>query len=318
MIIYDRESSAKTIKDIKEQEVYMGEIPLMTENGTFIVNGTERVIVSQLHRSPGVFFDSRQVARHTHRASCSITGAIIPYRGSWLDFEFDPKDCRFRAYRSASKTAGNGIAARPGLLGRRNPRASFFAKSTFHMSMAATSRSILVPDRLRGDVASFEITDEKRQLSSSRPGGRITVRHVRLIQNGLTSKCLTVPKEYLLDRVLACDIANPATGEIVAPCNSRSSMQCVVGQDAQGQHFAKVETIYTNDLDCGPYISDTLRIDVTRTRLEALVDIYRMMRPGEPPTREAAENLFHNLFFSPERYDLSGVGPHEVQPSPRS
>ena len=301
LIIYDRESSAKTIKDIKEQEVYMGEIPLMTENGTFIVNGTERVIVSQLHRSPGVFFDHDKGKTHSS-GKLLYNGRIIPYRGSWLDFEFDPKDCVFARIDRRRKLPAT-VLLRALDFTAEQILAIFFEKNTFHIEGGNVTFD-LVPERLRGDVASFEIKDEKGVVIVE-AGRRITARHVRLIERAGLAQ-LTVPKDYLLDRVLARDIANAETGEIVAPCNT--VIDNALLDKLLKANIAKVETIYTNDLDCGPYISDTLRIDVTRTRLEALVDIYRMMRPGEPPTREAAENLFHNLFFSPERYDLSGVG----------
>ena len=301
LIIYDRESSAKTIKDIKEQEVYMGEIPLMTENGTFIVNGTERVIVSQLHRSPGVFFDHDKGKTHSS-GKLLYNGRIIPYRGSWLDFEFDPKDCVFARIDRRRKLPAT-VLLRALDFTAEQIISIFFEKNTFHIEGGNVTFD-LVAERLRGDVAAFEIKDEKGAVIVE-AGRRITARHVRLIERaGL--KTLTVPKDYLLERVLAKDIANPATGEVVAACNT--VIDNALLDKLFKANIATVETIYTNDLDCGPYISDTLRIDVTRTRLEALVDIYRMMRPGEPPTREAAENLFHNLFFSPERYDLSGVG----------
>ena len=301
LIIYDRESPSKTIKDIKEQEVYMGEVPLMTENGTFIVNGTERVIVSQLHRSPGVFFDHDRGKTHSS-GKLLYSARIIPYRGSWLDFEFDAKDCLFARIDRRRKLPAT-VLLRALDYSAEQVLDLFFQKNTFHINEGEVTLD-LVPERLRGDVASFDITDGNGNTIVE-ANKRITARHVKAMERaGLTS--LAVPKEYLIDRVLARDVANPATGELIAPCNS--VIDAGLLDKLIKAKIPSIESIYTNDLDCGPYISDTLRIDVTRNRLEALVDIYRMMRPGEPPTREAAENLFHNLFFSPERYDLSAVG----------
>jgi DNA-directed RNA polymerase subunit beta len=301
LIIYDRESPSKTIKDIKEQEVYMGEVPLMTENGTFIVNGTERVIVSQLHRSPGVFFDHDRGKTHSS-GKLLYSARIIPYRGSWLDFEFDAKDCLFARIDRRRKLPAT-VLLRALDYSAEQVLDLFFQKNTFHINEGEVTLD-LVPERLRGDVASFDITDGNGNTIVE-ANKRITARHVKAMERaGLTS--LAVPKEYLIDRVLARDVANPATGELIAPCNS--VIDAALLDKLIKAKIPAIESIYTNDLDCGPYISDTLRIDVTRNRLEALVDIYRMMRPGEPPTREAAENLFHNLFFSPERYDLSAVG----------
>ena len=301
LIIYDRESPSKTIKDIKEQEVYMGEIPLMTENGTFIVNGTERVIVSQLHRSPGVFFDHDRGKTHSS-GKLLYSARVIPYRGSWLDFEFDAKDCLFARIDRRRKLPAT-VLLRALDYSAEDVLNTFFERNTFHIVGEDVTLD-LVPERLRGDVAAFDITDGKGTVIVEE-NKRITARHVRLMERAELTK-LKVPKEYLIDRVLARDVANPATGELIAPCNS--VIDAALLDKLLKAKIASLETIYTNDLDCGPYISDTLRIDVTRNRLEALVDIYRMMRPGEPPTREAAENLFHNLFFSPERYDLSAVG----------
>ena len=301
LIIYDRESPSKTIKDIKEQEVYMGEIPLMTENGTFIVNGTERVIVSQLHRSPGVFFDHDRGKTHSS-GKLLYSARVIPYRGSWLDFEFDAKDCLFARIDRRRKLPAT-VLLRALDYSAEDVLNTFFERNTFHIAGDDVTLD-LVPERLRGDVAAFDILDAKGAVIVEE-NKRITARHVRLMERAELTK-LQVPKEYLIDRVLARDVANPATGELIAPCNS--VIDAALLDKLLKAKITALETIYTNDLDCGPYISDTLRIDVTRNRLEALVDIYRMMRPGEPPTREAAENLFHNLFFSPERYDLSAVG----------
>ncbi len=301
LIIYDRESASKAVKDVKEQEVYMGEIPLMTENGTFVINGTERVVVSQLHRSPGVFYDHDRGKTHSS-GKLLYNGRVIPYRGSWLDFEFDPKDCVFVRIDRRRKLPAT-ILLRALDFTSEQMLEMFFETNQFHVKKDGFSID-LIPERMRGDVASFEIKDKKGDTIVE-VGRRITARHVRLLEkSGL--RRLDVPREYLLDRVIARDIVNQDTGEILIPCNAIITDEVLSKLLEAG--VSTIETIYTNELDCGPYVSDTLRIDATRNRLEALVEIYRMMRPGEPPTKEAAENLFNNLFFTPERYDLSAVG----------
>jgi DNA-directed RNA polymerase subunit beta len=301
LIIYDKESANKAIKDVKEQEVYMGEIPLMTENGTFVVNGTERVVVSQLHRSPGVFFDHDRGKTHSS-GKLLYSARVIPYRGSWLDFEFDPKDCVFVRIDRRRKLPAS-ILLRALEYSSEDILDLFFAKNVFYVKEDGFAID-LIPERLRGDVATFDIIDGSGRLIVE-TGKRVTARHVRLLeQSGL--KTLEVPREYLLERTVARNLVDPSTGEIIVPCNTVITGEVLDKLKKAG--VSEIETIYTNELDCGPFMSDTLRIDPTNNRLEALVEIYRMMRPGEPPTREAAENLFNNLFFSSERYDLTNVG----------
>jgi len=301
LIIYDKESSNKTVKDVKEQEVYMGEIPLMTENGTFVINGTERVVVSQLHRSPGVFFDHDKGKTHSS-GKLLYNARVIPYRGSWLDFEFDPKDCVFVRIDRRRKLPAS-IILRALEYTSEEILDTFFDTNTFFLEDGALSVE-LIAERLRGDVATFDILGADGKVIVE-TGRRITARHVRLLQDSGMNK-LSVPNEYLLDQVTAKDLVDQSTGEVAIPCNT------VITEEVMEQLLelgvGEFQTIYTNDLDCGPFVSDTLRIDPSRNRLEALVEIYRMMRPGEPPTKEAAENLFSNLFFSNDRYDLSAVG----------
>ena len=301
LVIYDKESSNKAIKEIKEQEVYMGEVPVMTENGTFIINGTERVIVSQLHRSPGVFFDHDRGKTHSS-GKLLYSARVIPYRGSWLDFEFDPKDAVFVRIDRRRKLPASVLMRALGydteeILGM------FFDTNTFHVKKDGYSLD-LIPDRLRGDIASFDLKDKKGKTIVE-AGRRITARHVRLLEEAGIRR-LDVPREYLVGRTLAKNIIDENSGEVLAECNAEVTAEIL--DKVAASDVKVIDTIYTNELDCGPYISDTLRIDGTRSRLEALVEIYRMMRPGEPPTKEAAENLFNNLFFSSERYDLSAVG----------
>ena len=301
LIIYDRDSANKSVKDVKEQEVYMGEIPLMTENGTFIINGTERVVVSQLHRSPGVFFDHDK--GKTHSSGKFLHNArIIPYRGSWLDFEFDPKDAVYVRIDRKRKLPAT-IILRALDYSSEQILGMFFDNNVFHVKKGGFSMD-LIAERLRGEVATFDIKGSSGEVLVEL-GRRITARHVRLLeQSGL--RRMDVPRDYLLGRTVAKDIVDKETGEIVVSCNTILTDEVLDTLVEAG--VKRIHTIYTNDLDCGPFISDTLTIDMTSNRLEALVEIYRMMRPGEPPTKEAAENLFNNLFFAPERYDLSAVG----------
>jgi DNA-directed RNA polymerase subunit beta len=301
LIIYDKESSNKAIKDIKEQEVYMGEIPLMTDNGTFVINGTERVIVSQLHRSPGVFFDHDKGKTHSS-GKLLYSARVIPYRGSWLDFEFDPKDLVYVRIDRRRKLPATILLRALGYTSEQMLE-MFFETSRFSVKDGEYKLE-LVPSRLRGDVAMFDIKDDKGKLVVE-DGRRITARHIRQLEKaGITE--LDVPREYLLGRPLARDLADTNTGELLFECNTEITEEVLEQIDALG--LESLETLYTNELDCGPFVSDTLRVDPTRSELEALVEIYRMMRPGEPPTKESAEALFQNLFFAQERYDLSGVG----------
>ena len=301
LVIYDRESSNKAIKDIKEQEVYMGEMPLMTGNGTFVINGTERVIVSQLHRSPGVFFDHDKGKTHSS-GKLLYSARVIPYRGSWLDFEFDPKDSVFVRIDRRRKLPAS-VLLRALNYTSEQMLGMFFDTNKFHFERDGL-RMELVPSRLRGETASFDICDNDGNVIVEKDR-RITPRHIRQIEKAGIDK-LKVPVEYLFGRVLAKDMVNEKTGELICECNAEITNEILENLAVAGCKV--IETLYTNDLDCGPFISDTLRIDSTRNQLEALVEIYRMMRPGEPPTKESAETLFENLFFSEDRYDLSAVG----------
>ncbi|MCD9031308.1 DNA-directed RNA polymerase subunit beta [Luteimonas sp. Y-2-2-4F] len=301
LVIYDRESSSKAIKYVKEQEVYMGEIPLMTDNGTFIVNGTERVIVSQLHRSPGVFFDHDRGKTHSS-GKLLYSARIIPYRGSWLDFEFDPKDALFTRIDRRRKLPVSILLR---ALGYSNEEMlnEFFEINTFHIDPSEGVQLELVPERLRGETLDFDLADGDTVIVEA--GKRITARHIKQLEaSGIAA--LAVPDDYLLGRILSHDVIDPATGELLASANDEINDEQLAAFRKAG--VEAIGTIWVNDLDRGPYLSNTLRIDPTRTQLEALVEIYRMMRPGEPPTKDAAQNLFHNLFFTFERYDLSGVG----------
>ena len=302
LVIYDKEASGtpKPVKDIREQEVYLGEMPLMTDHGTFVINGTERVIVSQLHRSPGVFFDHDKGKTHSS-GKLLFSARVIPYRGSWLDFEFDPKDSVFARIDRRRKLPVTIILR---ALGMTNEEMLdlFFENNEFYLSEKEIKMG-LVPERLRGDTASFDIKLGRKLIVED--GKRITAKHVRDMTKS-TVDMLVVPNEYLEGQRLSNDIVDTETGELLAAANTELTPELIEQLIAAG--IEHISTLFVNDLDRGPFISNTLNIDPSTTRLEALVEIYRMMRPGEPPTKEAAENLFQNLFFNPDRYDLSGVG----------
>ena len=304
LILYDKESTTQTIKDIKEQEVYMGEIPLMTESGTFVINGTERVVVSQLHRSPGVFFDHDRGKTHSS-GKLLYSARVIPYRGSWLDFEFDPKDMVYVRIDRRRKLPATILLRALGY-SSEEILGMFYESNSFKVSKGKepTISLQLVPSRLRGEVLTFQVKDKKGKLLIEE-GRRITSRHIRLMETAKLKE-LKVSNDFLIGSSLAADIINEETGEVMFPCNAELTEELIAEFVEQG--VTKFQTIYTNDLDCGPFISDTLHVDNTTSKLEAMVEIYRMMRPGEPPTKESAENLFSNLFFSPDRYDLSAVG----------
>ncbi len=303
LVIYDKEGSTATkkiVKEVREQEVYLGEMPLMTDYGTFVVNGTERVIVSQLHRSPGVFFDHDKGKTHSS-GKLLFSARIIPYRGSWLDFEFDPKDSVFARIDRRRKLPVT-IILRALNFSNQDMLDLFFEKNDFYLSAKEVELG-LVPQRLRGDTATFDIKIGRKVVVEE--GRRITARHVRELEDS-GAKTMVVPKEYLDGKILAHDVVDKSSGELLARANDELNGEIIEQFVEKG--IKHIQTLYVNDLDRGPYISNTLRIDSTVTRLDALVEIYRMMRPGEPPTKDAAENLFHNLFFNAERYDISSVG----------
>ncbi|MFM5474234.1 DNA-directed RNA polymerase subunit beta [Aeromonas veronii] len=300
MVLYDREAAAGTVKDIKEQEVYMGEIPLMTENGTFVINGTERVIVSQLHRSPGVFFDHDKGKTHSS-GKVLYNARVIPYRGSWLDFEFDAKDNLFVRIDRRRKLPAS-IILRALDFTSEQILATFFETIGFEVKDGKLMMD-LVPERLRGETATFDIVANGAVVVET--GRRVTARHIRQLEKDAVTQ-IEVPVEYVVGKVAAKDYGHPQTGEMVVTANQALSLEAIANLSQAG--FKHFEVLFTNELDHGAYMSETLRVDSSSNRLEALVEIYRMMRPGEPPTREAAEQLFENLFFSAERYDLSTVG----------
>ncbi|MDG3084602.1 DNA-directed RNA polymerase subunit beta [Vibrio hannami] len=300
LVVFDKDAPAGTVKDIKEQEVYMGEIPLMTDNGTFVINGTERVIVSQLHRSPGVFFDSDKGKTHSS-GKVLYNARVIPYRGSWLDFEFDPKDNLYVRIDRRRKLPAS-IILRALSKTTEEILDIFFEKVNFEVK-DQTLMMELVPERLRGETATFDIVAEGKTYVET--GRRVTARHIRQLEKDGV-EFIEVPVEYIVGKVASKDYINEETGEIIVGANQEISLEALANLSQAGHK--NLQVLFTNDLDHGPFMSDTLRIDSTTDRISALVEIYRMMRPGEPPTKEAAEALFESLFFSEERYDLSTVG----------
>jgi DNA-directed RNA polymerase subunit beta len=304
LVVLDKDASGepKPVKDIREQDVFMGEIPLMTDVGTFVVNGTERVVVSQLHRSPGVIFEHDKGKTHSS-GKLLYSARIIPYRGSWLDFEFDPKDCLYARIDRRRKLPVTILLR---ALGYDNQAilAEFFESTSCYIKNNEY-RIHLIPIRLRGEIASFNIIDPKTGEIIVEEGRRITAKHINILEKNKITE-LVIPKEYFVGKVLSKSLVNKETGECIALANDEISSDILDKLIDSGIHTFDI--IYTNDLDHGSYISDTIRIDSTTSQLEALVEIYRMMRPGEPPTKEAAEALFKNLFFVEERYDLSPVG----------
>jgi DNA-directed RNA polymerase subunit beta len=302
LVIYDKEASAnaKVVKDIREQEVYMGELPLMTDNGTFVINGTERVIVSQLHRSPGVFFDHDKGKTHSS-GKLLFNARVIPYRGSWLDFEFDHKDCVYVRIDRRRKIPATILLRGLGF-DNEDMINIFFETNKFTLS-ADKCLFHIIPDRMRGEISAFDIKYNDQVLVEE--GRRITAKHIREMNKaGLTE--VEVPREYLSGKILGHNLIDQSTGELVANVNDELTPALIDRCLESG--IVEIKTLFVNDLDNGPYISNAMRIDTTTNALEALVEIYRMMRPGEPPTKESAENLFQNLFFTDDRYDLSTVG----------
>ncbi len=303
LVILDKDApeGKRPIKDIKEQEVYMGEMPLMTNTGSLVINGTERVVVSQLHRSPGVFFEHDKGKTHTS-GKLLFSARVIPYRGSWLDFEFDPKDIMYVRIDRRRKIPATVILRALGYETQEILKIFYEANDLALKKDSATLD--LVPRQLRGELAFTDIVDKKGELIIE-ANRRISSRHIRLIEKA-GIKNLDVPDAYLIGKVIAESIIDKESGEVIANANDEVTADLL--EKMRKGNIKNFKTLYINEIECGPYISDTLRADNSSNRLEALVEIYRIMRPGEPPTKDAAESLFESLFFTSERYDLSAVG----------
>ena len=300
LVLFDRDSNFKEVKDIKEGEVFMGEVPLMTDDASFIINGTERVVVSQLHRSPGVFYDHDKGKTHSS-GKVLYSARIIPYRGSWLDFEFDPKDILFSRIDRRRKIPAT-IMLRALDMGTEEILSEFYEEDSYTLDKDSV-KVALVPERLRGETLSVDIKVKSKVYVEA--GKRITARHIKELTNSKASE-ITLSDEFLIGKVLSKDIFDSETGEVLLAANTEISEEIL--EILKENKISEIKCLYINELDKGPYISNTLRVDPTSNRLEALVEIYRMMRPGEPPTKDSAETLFSNLFFNEERYDLSEVG----------
>ncbi|APX77857.1 DNA-directed RNA polymerase subunit beta [Achromobacter insolitus] len=305
LVLLDREVSKPTVKEVKEQEVYMGEIPLMTGTGSFVINGTERVIVSQLHRSPGVFFEHDRGKTHSS-GKLLFSARVIPYRGSWLDFEFDPKDILFFRVDRRRKMPVTILCKAIGMT-PESILANFFDFDNFELKSEGAMMEF-VPERWKGEMARFDITDRSGKVVVEKDK-RINAKHLRDLAAGGIQR-ISVPEDFLYGRVLAKNIVDPDTGEVIANANDEITESVLGALRAANVH--DIQALYTNDLDRGPYISQTLRTDETADQMAARVAIYRMMRPGEPPTEEAVEALFQRLFYSEETYDLSRVGRMKV------
>ncbi|MBD3776524.1 MAG: DNA-directed RNA polymerase subunit beta, partial [Thiotrichales bacterium] len=302
LVIYDKDAPVgkRPVKDVKEQEVYLGDIPLMTENGTFVINGTERVIVTQLHRSPGVIFDDDKGKSHSS-GKLLFNARIIPYRGSWLDFEFDHNDCLFTRIDRRRKLPVSVLLRAMGYSNEEILNA-FFEHNVITVNKGKFELALNV-EQLKGQTAAFDIVHDGKAIVET--GKKITARTIKQItEAGI--KTVVVPNEYLLGKVLASGIMDSSTGELVAQANDVLTMDLI--EKIAQINKQQIKVLFIDELENGPYISDTLNLDTTTSQLEAQIEIYRMMRPGEPPTKESSEALFESLFFDESRYDLSAVG----------
>ncbi len=324
----DEETQARSIRDVKEQDVYMGDMPLMTDNGTFVINGTERVIVSQMHRSPGVFFDHDKGKTHSS-GKFLFTARIIPYRGSWLDFEFDAKDLVYvridrrrklpvttllmaldsdvtEKLRSNREKDGKPLTPeeKTGMT-PENLLDYFYDTVKFARVKKKGWKTEFIGDRLRGVKLTSDLINAKTNRVAVKAGTKITARLIReLVEKGLKEQ--VIPTEDLIGRYIASDIVNEKTGEIYVEAGDEITEEVLEVFD--NAKINKISTLAIDHINVGPYIRNTLAVDKNSIREEALIDIYRVMRPGEPPTLETAEALFNTLFFDSERYDLSAVG----------
>jgi DNA-directed RNA polymerase subunit beta len=298
----DEETGAKSVKDIKEQDVYMGDIPLMTNNGTFVVNGTERVIVSQMHRSPGVFFDHDKGKTHSS-GKLLFAARVIPYRGSWLDIEFDAKDIVYARIDRRRKIPVTSLLYALGLDGEEVLN-TFYRKVVYKRQKEGW-RVPFDANRFRGYKAVNDLVDADSGKVVLEAGKKLTVRQARqLSEKGL--RALRMTDSELLGRYLAEDLVNPGTGEIYAEAGEEITEKNLKILNEAG--YKELPLLDIDHVNVGAYIRNTLAVDKNMTREDALFDIYRVMRPGEPPTIDTAQNMFNSLFFDAERYDLSAVG----------
>ena len=298
----DKSTGEENLKSARDERVYMGTMPLMTEHGTFVINGTERVVVSQLHRSPGLIFDHDKGKTHSS-GKLLYSSRVIPYRGSWLDFEFDHKDLVYIRIDRRRKLYASILLKSLGLTSQEILD-TFYENESYTANRNGNYTLTLNTQKLVGRLAPIDILSKDGSVIIEQ-GKRITARHIRLIESN-KKKTLELPKEALYGLALSKDYIDEASGEILFACNSLIDEELLAALEEA--KIKEISVLYINELESGPYISDTLRADTTATSLEALAEIYRMMRPGEPPTKEAATLLFENLFFNADKYDLSDVG----------
>ena len=312
----DEDTGARSVKDIKEQDVFMGDMPLMTDNGTFVVNGTERVIVSQMHRSPGVFFDHDKGKTHSS-GKLLFTSRIIPYRGSWLDFEFDAKDIVFARIDRRRKLPVTTLLYALGL-DQESICDAYYDTVSFKLNKKKKAWATpFFPDRIRGTKPAFDIIDAKTGEVIAEAGEKVTPRTVKRLKDDGKVKEILVPYESIVGRFAAKDMINEKTGEIWVEAGNELTLEYDSKTDEVNGGTLKtlidngvteIPTLDIDNINVGPYIRNTLAVDKNMGRDTALMDIYRVMRPGEPPTVDAASALFDTLFFDSERYDLSAVG----------
>jgi len=298
----DKSTGEENLKSARDEKVYMGTMPLMTEHGTFVINGTERVVVSQLHRSPGLIFDHDKGKTHSS-GKLLYSSRVIPYRGSWLDFEFDHKDLVYIRIDRRRKLYASILLKSLGL-SSQEILDTFYESESYSVNRNGNYTLSLNTQKLVGRLAPIDIIAKDGTIIIEQ-GKRITARHIRLVESNKI-KTLELPKEALYGLALSKDYIDETSGEVLFACNSLIDEDFLAALEEA--KIKEISVLYINELESGPYISDTLRADTTATNLEALAEIYRMMRPGEPPTKEAATLLFENLFFNADKYDLSGVG----------
>src|SRR5271166_2315811 len=302
LVIWDVEGGRRSIKNVKEQEVYFVEIPLMTRNGTFMINGTERVIVSQLHRSPGVFFEHDKGKTHS-TGKLLYSARVIPYRGSWIDFEFDPKDVLYVRIDRRRKFPATVLLRALGMT--TEDLLNYYYKKDVILLDGKQPAKQYNPDLLLGTRVSRDVKDPKSGDLIAREGRKFNKASIRLMEAAKISE-VPISLDELRGRVCAHDVADPATGEVLLQTNEELTEE---GYEKLKQHgIKKIEVLFTDDQVAGGSLRLTLAQDKLTTPEEAVVEIYRRLRPGDPPTKETATSFFNNLFFNAERYDLSRVG----------
>ena len=298
----DAQSNMRAIKNVKEQEVYFGEIPLMTENGTFMVNGTERVIVSQLHRSPGVFFDHDKGKTHAS-GKLLYSARIIPYRGSWIDFEFDPRDILFVRIDRRRKFHATILLRALGMT-TENLLNYFYNKDVIVFDDRKVSK-LFKPDQLAGVKATRDVRHPTNNELIVKEGRKFTRTAIKQME-AAGVKHIPIAPEEVVGRVAAHDIVDSSTGEVIVECNQELTPEKL--KQLRDRNIHEIEVLLIDDLFLGPSLRNTLLQDKINTPEEAILEIYKRLRPGDPPTLETATSFFNNLFFNPERYDLSKVG----------